>query len=93
MKRYMMMAAICGCLLIGSLYPRLILDHHVKLVDELGNEVVAEGEYLEKVPVKLEFRFLKFFRIPNPEDENMKHLIGKILKKHQSVCLIPAWED
>ena len=45
MKKYMMTAVICGCLLIGSLYPRLILDHHVKLVNEAGEELVLE-EYL-----------------------------------------------
>ena len=61
MKKYMMTAAICGCLLIGSLYPRLILDHHVKLVNEAGEELVLE-EYLDEIPLKLEFRFLKFFR-------------------------------
>lgn len=62
MKRYMMLAAICGCLLVGSLYPRLILDHHVKLVDETGKEVTTEGEFKEEIPVKLELRFLKFLR-------------------------------
>ena len=62
MKRYMMLAAICGCLLVGSLYPRLILDHHVKLIDQNGVEIMMEGEYQEKIPVKLEFGLLKFFR-------------------------------
>lgn len=62
MKRSMMLAAICGCLLVGSLYPRLILDHHVKLVDQTGKEVTTEGEIIEEIPIKLEFRFLKFFR-------------------------------
>ena len=61
MKKYMMTAVICGCLLIGSLYPRLILDHHVKLVNEAGEELVLE-KYLDEIPLKLEFRFLKFFR-------------------------------
>ena len=62
MKRYMMMAVICGCLLIGSLYPKMLLEHHVRLVDENGKELVIEGEYLEKIPVKLEFAFLRFFQ-------------------------------
>lgn len=62
MKGYMMMAAICGCLLIGSLYPRLLLEHHVRLVDESGKEIVLEEEYSEEIPLKLEFRFLKIFR-------------------------------
>lgn len=62
MKRYMMMAVICGCLLIGSLYPRLFLEHHVKLMDQNGKEIALEEEYSEDIPVKLEFRFLKIFR-------------------------------
>lgn len=61
MKKYMMTAVICGCLLIGSLYPRLILDHHVKLVNEVGEELVWD-EYSEEIPLRLEFRFLRFFR-------------------------------
>ena len=61
MKRYLMTAVLCGCLLVGSLYPRLILDHHVKLVNESGEELVLE-EYSEEIPLKLELRFLKFFR-------------------------------
>lgn len=62
MKKYMMTAVICGCLLIGSLYPRLLLGHHVKLVNESGKEIALEGEYSEEIPLKLEFRFLKIFR-------------------------------
>lgn len=62
MKKYMTVAAICGCLLIGSLCPKLLLDHHVKLIDENGVEIIMEGEYQEKIPVKLESGLLKFFR-------------------------------
>lgn len=62
MRKYMMLTAICGCLLVGSLYPRLVLDHHVKLIDETGKEVVIEGAYMDEIPVKLEFAFLRFFR-------------------------------
>ncbi len=62
MKRYMMLGILCGCLLIGSLYPRMILEHHVALVDEYGNEIVQEAPYRSDLPVKLEFRFLRFFR-------------------------------
>ena len=62
MKGYMMTAVICGCLLIGSLYPRLLLEHHVKLVDERGRELFLEKEYSEEIPVRLEFRFFKIFR-------------------------------
>ena len=62
MKKYMTVAAICGCLLIGSHYPKLLLDHHVKLIDENGVEIIMEGEYQEKIPVKLESGLLKFFR-------------------------------
>lgn len=63
MKRYIMTAAVCGCLLIGSLYPGLILEHHVKLVDQNGKEISMEGtkDYDEKIPVKLEFRLAKLF--------------------------------
>lgn len=62
MKKYMLTAVICGCLLIGSLYPRLLLEHHVKLVDKNGREIAVEEEYSENIPVKLEFRFFKIFR-------------------------------
>ena len=61
MKNYVMMAVICGCLLVGSLYPRLLLDHHVRLVDENGREFMIE-EYSEEIPFRMEFRFLKIFR-------------------------------
>ncbi len=62
MKKYMTAAAICGCLLIGSLYPKLLLDHHVKLIDKNGIESTVEGEYQENIPIKLEFGLLNFFR-------------------------------
>ena len=61
MKRYMVMAAICGCLLVGSLYPKLLLDHHVRLVDKNGKELVLEEEYRKDLPVKLEWGFLRLF--------------------------------
>ncbi len=61
-KRYFMTAAVCGCFLIGSFYPRMLLEHHVKLVDEKGREIVIEEEYSEEIPLKLEFRFLELFR-------------------------------
>lgn len=61
MKRYFMTAAICACLLIGSFYPRMLLEHHIKLVDEKGEEIAIE-EYSDKIPLKLEFRFLDLFR-------------------------------
>lgn len=62
MKRYMTAAVICGCLLIGSLYPKLLLEHHVKLVDQQGKEMTVEGEFSEEIPLKLELRFLHLFR-------------------------------
>ena len=62
MKKYMMMAAVCGCLLVGSLFPKMILEHHVRLIDENGQELMIEGEYSNEIPVKLEFAFLRFFR-------------------------------
>ena len=62
MRKYMTAAVICGCLLIGSLYPKLLLEHHVKLVDQWGNEREIEDSYDLELPVKVELRFLKFFR-------------------------------
>ena len=62
MRKYMPAAVICGCLLIGSLSPRLLLEHHVKLVDEFGKEMEIEDSYDRELPVRLEFRFLEIFR-------------------------------
>ena len=62
MRKYMPAAVICGCLLIGSLYPRLLLEHHVKLVDEFGKEMEIEDSYDREIPVRLVFRFLEIFR-------------------------------
>lgn len=59
MKRYMVTAAICGCLLIGSLYPRMLLQHHLKLVDENGNIIEKEKEIDPEIPLKVKFRFLE----------------------------------
>lgn len=62
MKRYMTAAVLCVCLLIGSLYPRILLKHHVMLVDEQGKEMYIEGEYAEEIPLKIEFAIFRFFR-------------------------------
>ena len=62
MKQYMTVAAICGCLLIGSLYQKLLLEHHVKLVNESGQEISMDEEYRDEIPVKINFRFLEMFR-------------------------------
>ena len=62
MNRYMTAAIICGCLLIGSLYPKLLLEHHVKLVNERGQEISMDEEYRNEIPVKINFRFLEMFR-------------------------------
>ena len=62
MKRYMMVAVLCGCMLIGSLYPHLLLKRHVKLLDEWGYEVEIDGEYEKEIPVVCESGILKFFR-------------------------------
>lgn len=61
MKKYITAAVICGCLLIGSLYPKIFLDHNVKLVDKNGKEITGEIEYQEEIPLKIEFRILEFF--------------------------------
>lgn len=62
MKKYITTAVVCGCLLIGSLYPKLLLAHHVKLVDGFGKEMKIEETYDQEIPVKLELRFLELFR-------------------------------
>ena len=63
MKNYRAAMVLCGCLLIGSMYPKLLLDHHVKLVDQAGIEQTIEREksYQKDIPLKIEFRFLEFF--------------------------------
>lgn len=62
MRRYMAAAVVCGCLLIGSLYPKLLLEHHVKLVNTKGQEVSSDGDYRDEIPLKISFRFLEMFR-------------------------------
>lgn len=62
MKKYMTAAVICGCLLIGSIYPKLLLDHNVRLIGADGKEIMVETSYEREIPVKLEFRLLRFFR-------------------------------
>ena len=64
MKNYSMAMVLCGCLLIGSLYPKLLLDHHVKLVNQAGSEQSMEFEegFETEIPLRIEFRFMKFFR-------------------------------
>ena len=63
MKNYRAAMVLCGCLLIGSMYPKLLLDHHVKLVDQAGIEQTIEREksYQKEIPLKIELRFLKIF--------------------------------
>jgi hypothetical protein len=63
MKNYRAAIVLCGCLLIGSMYPKLLLDHHVKLVDQAGIEQTIEREksYQKEIPLKIELRFLKIF--------------------------------
>ena len=61
MKRYMTAAVICGCLLVGSLYPKMLLEHHVKLVNERGQEISLGEEYRDEIPVKVRFRFWEIF--------------------------------
>lgn len=59
MKRYIMTAVICGCLLIGSLYPKMLLQHQLMLVDENGNVIETENEIDPEIPLKVKFRFLE----------------------------------
>lgn len=56
MKQKMYAAAVCGCLLIGSLYPRLLLQRHLKLVDAKGNVTEADDEINPDIPLRLEFK-------------------------------------
>lgn len=62
MKRYVTAAALAGCLLIGSLYPQMLLKHHVRLVDSQGYELETEEEFRKDLPVKYESGILKIFR-------------------------------
>ena len=62
MKRCMTAAVITGCLLIGSLYPQMLLKRHVRLVDSQGYEIEIQGEYEKEIPVKMESGLLKIFR-------------------------------
>lgn len=62
MKNYITAAAVAGCLLIGSLYPQLLLKHHVKLIDSEGYEVEIQGEYEKDIPVKYESGIWYFFQ-------------------------------
>lgn len=62
MKKHITAAVICACLLIGSLYPKLLLEHHVKLVDDYGKEVEITETYDKELPVQLQLRFLEFLR-------------------------------
>lgn len=62
MKRYMTAAAICGCLLIGSLYPKMLLQHQIKLVDEKGNVIETEDEINPELPFEVRFRFLEIWK-------------------------------
>ena len=64
MKNYITAAVLCFCLLFGSMYPRLILEHHVKLVGQDGQELAIEGDYQKDIPVKFEsgvWNFIKSF--------------------------------
>ncbi|MBR4138364.1 MAG: hypothetical protein IKT88_00195 [Lachnospiraceae bacterium] len=64
MKNYCMAMALCGCLLIGSLYPKLLLDHHVKLVNQAGIEqnIDRKENFEKEIPLKIEFRIFQIFR-------------------------------
>ena len=64
MRQFLRVGMLIGCLLIGSLYPKLLLDHHVKLVNQAGIEQRIERErtYQKEIPLKIEFRFLEIFR-------------------------------
>lgn len=74
MKRAVMTAAICGCLLIGSLYPKMLLDHHMKLIDGNGRTVKTERQIDPEIPVTVKFRFLEILgRATNAEQKRGTH--------------------
>ena len=62
MRRFLMTGIVLGCLLFGSLYPRMILEHHVILVDETGKEFSRDMRDFDGIPVEFQFRFLQLFR-------------------------------
>ena len=62
MKNSLTVAAVTGCLLIGSLYPHMLLERHVRLVDSHGYEIETNGEYEKDIPVKYESGILRIFR-------------------------------
>ena len=62
MKKYMTVATVTVCLLIGSLYPHMLLERHIRLVDSHGYEIETNGEYEKDIPVKYESGILRIFR-------------------------------
>ncbi|MGN0334239.1 MAG: hypothetical protein ACI4DV_01060 [Lachnospiraceae bacterium] len=63
MKKYMMMTVLGICLLIGSLYPRMILRQHLVLVDEQGQVITQEDNIDPEIPLELHFRFLELWNL------------------------------
>ena len=62
MKKYMTVVVVTACLLIGSLYPQMLLERHVKLVDSCGYEIETNGEFRKDIPVKYESGIFRIFR-------------------------------
>lgn len=62
MRHFIITGIVCGCLLIGSFYPKLILHHHMQVVNENGKVVVWQEDNPADLPVEIQFRFLRFFR-------------------------------
>ena len=62
MRHFIMMGMLCGCLLIGSFYPQMILGHHLRLIDENGKEIMKQDDMNPEIPLEIQFRFLEFFR-------------------------------
>ena len=62
MKRFLMTGVILGCLLMGSFYPRMMMEHHTILMDETGKEISWEGNRSKEIPLEFHFRFLQMFR-------------------------------
>ncbi len=62
-KRPVMIAALVFCLFVGSLYPRLFLEHNLRLIDKYGQEVKQEGTIDPEIPLKIRFRIVELWNL------------------------------
>lgn len=57
-----MLTGLCFCLVIGSLYPKMILNHNLCLKNEAGQSIQQE-EIDPRIPVKIRFRILDLWNL------------------------------